>query len=126
MIQAFLLLLLLLQWFGDLAAGALRLPVPGMVLALGALLALLALRARWYGLARALPEGLDSVAGGLHAHLGLLFVPAGVGILAHGDLLAAEGPVILAAVVISTVTGIAVTAAIASLVPRAAAKKVAP
>jgi len=47
MIQAFLLLLLLLQWFGDLAAGALRLPLPGMVLALGALLALLALRARW-------------------------------------------------------------------------------
>lgn len=123
MIQAFLLLLLL-QWLGDVAAGALRLPVPGMVLGLGALLALLALRARRYGPARALPEGLDLLASGLHAHLGLLFVPAGVGILAHWDLLLAEGPAILASILISTGIGIGVTAAIASLVPGVAAKKV--
>lgn len=125
MIQAFVLLLAL-QWLGDLAAEALRLPVPGMVLGLGALLALLALRTRLYGTARALPEGLGSVAGSLHAHLGLLFVPAGVGILAHGDLLAAEGTAILAAVITSTVIGIAVTGAIACLVPHSAAKKAAP
>ena len=125
MIQAFFLLLVL-QWLGDLAAEALRLPLPGMVLGLGALLALLALRARLYGAAQALPEGLGAVAGSLHAHLGLLFVPAGVGILAHGDLLAAEGTAILAAVITSTVIGIAVTGAIASLVPHSAAKKAAP
>ncbi|WP_198372328.1 CidA/LrgA family protein [Roseomonas rosulenta] len=124
MIQAFLLLLAL-QWLGDLAAAALRLPVPGMVLGLGALAALLALRAHRHGAARAVPEGLDAVARGLHANLGLLFVPAGVGILGHGRLLAAEGPAILAAILGSTVIGIAVTAAVAALAPRAAAKEAA-
>jgi putative effector of murein hydrolase LrgA (UPF0299 family) len=121
MIQAFLLLVLL-QWLGDLAAAALRLPVPGMVLGLGALLALLALRSRRLGAARALPDGLDELARGLHAQLGLLFVPAGVGILAHRDLLAAEGVAILAAVIGSTLAGIAATAAIAGLAPRLTAR----
>jgi putative effector of murein hydrolase LrgA (UPF0299 family) len=121
MIQAFLLLVLL-QWLGDLAAAALRLPVPGMVLGLGVLLALLALRAHRHGPARAVPEGLDTVARGLHANLGLLFVPAGVGILAYRGVLAAEGPAILVAILGSTVIGIATTAVIASFAPRAVAK----
>jgi putative effector of murein hydrolase LrgA (UPF0299 family) len=121
MIQAFLLLVLL-QWLGDLVAAALRLPVPGMVLGLGALLALLALRSRRLGPAQALPEGLENVARGLHAQLGLLFVPAGVGILAHRDLVAAEGLAILVAVLVSTLAGIAVTATIAQRVPRLLAR----
>jgi holin-like protein len=122
MIQAFLLLVLL-QWLGDLAATALHLPVPGMVIGLAALVALLALRGRRHGPARAVPDGLDAVARGLHANLGLLFVPAGVGILVHRELLATEGPAILAAILVSTAIGIAVTAAVASRAPRAAAKE---
>lgn len=125
MIQAFLLLVLL-QWLGDLVAAALRLPVPGMVLGLGALLALLALRAHRHGPARAVPEGLDALARGLHANLGLLFVPAGVGILAHSGLLVAEGPAIVAAILGSTAIGIATTAAVAAQAVRDAAKEQAP
>jgi holin-like protein len=121
MIQAFLLLVLL-QWLGDLLAAALRVPVPGMVIGLAALLALLALRDRGVPAACAATAGLEEVARGLHAHFGLLFVPAGVGILAHRGLLAAEGLAILAAVLASTLLGIAVTAAVAVLWPRRTAR----
>jgi putative effector of murein hydrolase LrgA (UPF0299 family) len=112
--QAFLLLVAL-QFAGDVAAGGLGLPVPGMVLGLAALVAILWLRARRLGRERAVPAALASVAGGLHATLGLLFVPAGVGILAHLSLFADEGGAILAAVFGSTLAAIAATAAIATL-----------
>jgi putative effector of murein hydrolase LrgA (UPF0299 family) len=111
--QAFLLLVAL-QLAGDVAAGGLGLPVPGMVLGLAALVAILWLRARRLGRERAVPAALASVAGGLHATLGLLFVPAGVGILAHLSLFADEGGAILAAVFGSTLAAIAATAAIAT------------
>jgi len=111
--QAFLLLVSL-QLAGDVASRLAGLPVPGMVIGLALLFAILCLRARRLGRERAVPAGLAAVAGGLHATLGLLFVPAGVGILAHLPLFAHEGPAILAAVVASTLAAIAVTAAIAA------------
>lgn len=117
MIQAFLILLAA-QGAGELIATLADLPVPGMVLGLVLLLAAIAARAHLLGPARAVPGELASTAQGLHAHLGLLFVPAGVGIVAHADLLASEGLAILAAVIGSTVLGIATGAAIAALRPR--------
>lgn len=84
--------LLLCQLAGELLARALALPVPGPVLGMGLLL--LALLAR-----RGVPppEGLARPADGLLANLGLLFVPAGVGVVMHLDVLAAEGwPIALA------------------------------
>jgi holin-like protein len=111
--QAFLLLVGL-QLAGDVAARLARLPVPGMVIGLALLFAILCLRARLLGRERAVPAGLAAVAGGLHGTLGLLFVPAGVGILAHLPLFAHEGPAILAAVVASTLAALAATSAIAA------------
>jgi putative effector of murein hydrolase LrgA (UPF0299 family) len=116
MVQAFLILLLA-QTVGDWLAGALRLPAPGMVVGLALLLAAIAARGRLLGPDKAVPSSLPPVAQGLHAHLGLLFVPAGADIVAHLDVLAREGAAILVAVLGSTLIGIALTARIAAAAP---------
>jgi putative effector of murein hydrolase LrgA (UPF0299 family) len=123
MIQAFLLLVAL-QLLGDALAAGLGVPVPGMVIGLALLAAVLAWRGRMLGPERAIPAPLAALATGLHANLGLLFVPAGVGILAHRDLLATEGGAILVAVVVSTALAVWVTAAIASRRGQAAITRV--
>ena len=120
MIQDFLILLAA-QGAGEMIVAGAGLPAPGMVVGLALLFAAIAARGRLFGPARAVPSDLASAAQGLHAHLGLLFVPAGVGIVAHVDLLASEGIAILAAVIGSTALGIATGAAIAALRPRATA-----
>lgn len=112
MVQAFLVLVLA-QLAGETIAARSGLPLPGMVIGLVLLIALLAARARLLGAEHAVPEGLGAAAQGLHAHFGLLFVPAGADILSHLDLLAREGGAILAAVIGSTLVGIALAARIA-------------
>lgn len=107
------LALIALQLAGEFLVELAGFPVPGMVVGL-LLLCLLALRGRLLGAERAIPAGLDGVAKALHGHLGLLFVPAGAGILAQAVPLAADGVAILVAVLLSTVATIAVTARLAS------------
>lgn len=97
-----LALLLVLQAAGDGLAHALRLPVPGPVV--GMLLLILALRVE------RLRAAVHAIAELLLAHLSLLFVPVGVGVITHLDLLAHEGLPLLVAIVASTWTGMAVTA----------------
>lgn len=70
-----LLILLLFQGLGELLSQGLGLPLPGPVVGLLLLLAAIGLR---HG---RVPPVLDSVAAGLTAHLGLLFVPASVGVI---------------------------------------------
>ena len=111
-----------MQLTGEALAALLDLPLPGMVLGLVMLLGVIAWRARHLGAERAVPAELDALAKGLHGHFGLLFVPAGAGVLAQADLIAREGRAILAAVLVSTVLTIAVTAFIARGRPRRAAK----
>ncbi len=107
------LLLLGLQLAGEVVAAGLGLPLPGMVLGLLMLLGLLAWRARRLGPERAIPPELDALAKGLHGNLGLLFVPAGAGVLVQADLIAREGVAILLAILVSTAVTIAVTARLA-------------
>ncbi len=107
----FLTLLLVCQLAGEVIARATGLPVPGPVIGMALLFAGLALRG-------AVPDGLQATAGGLLRHLALLFVPAGVGIMAHLSLLADEGWPILAALLGSTVITIAVTAGLMQLLSR--------
>jgi putative effector of murein hydrolase LrgA (UPF0299 family) len=102
---------LLCQLAGEGLARGLGLPIPGPVL--GLLILFLALIAR----ERLLPEAepvaetpLGALAGFLLAHLSLLFVPAGVGILGQADLLAKHGVGLLVALVVSTAAALAVTA----------------
>lgn len=95
--------LLVFQLAGEALAVALALPVPGPVIGLALLLGALTVRG-------GAPAALRDMANGLLGHLSLLFVPAGVGVMVHLDLLAAEWLPIVAALVLGTVVTIAVTA----------------
>ena len=98
-----LLLLLACQLAGETAARAGLLPLPGPVL--GMILML--------GVLLAVPRAVDLVrpaAGVILANLSLLFVPAGVGVVAYLDQLRAHGLAIAAVIVLSTVAAILVGA----------------
>jgi putative effector of murein hydrolase LrgA (UPF0299 family) len=107
-----LLTLIAFQLAGDLIADATSAPVPGMIIGLVLLLACLWLRGRVLGAGRDIPKQLNCVAKGLHDHFGLLFVPAGAGVMANADHLASDGTALLASVAISTLTTLAVTSLI--------------
>jgi holin-like protein len=97
--------LLLCQLIGEAAVRLVGLPVPGPVLGLVLLLATLALR-------RGVPGSLESTASGLLKHFSLLFVPAGVGVLQHLGRIEAEWLAIAAALLVSSVATIVVTAVV--------------
>jgi holin-like protein len=80
------------------------LPLPGPVIGLFLLALLLAVRPVWR------PTALDKVAGGLLRHMGLLFVPAGVGLIDHLDLLRTQTVPLLVGLVGSTLLALVVTA----------------
>jgi holin-like protein len=98
-----LTLLLAYQLIGEVGVRALQLPVPGPVAGMLLLFLTLVVLGR-------VPESLSTSAGGLLAHLSLLFVPAGVGIMVHADRIAAEWLPITLALVVSTLLTMAVTA----------------
>jgi putative effector of murein hydrolase LrgA (UPF0299 family) len=100
------------QYLGDLMVDTLSLPVPGVVVGLLLLCSVLAFRGRWLGREEAIPAALNNVAKGLHDHLGLLFVPAGAGVVADADRLVTEGPALIAVLLLSTGAAIAVTSLI--------------
>lgn len=100
---AALALLLLFQLLGEALALVSGLPVPGPVLGMALLLAVLVWR----------PAGLQDLrptAQGMLQHLSLLFVPAGVGVMQHLQRLGNEALAIGVALVVSTLVGLAVTA----------------
>jgi len=94
--------LLALQSAGELLSRGLSLPFPGPVV--GMMLLLLALR---WPLVR---EPVAACADFLLAHLSLLFVPVGVGVMTHLSLVSQYGGRMLVVVVLSTLIGMAVTA----------------
>ena len=100
-----LTLLVSCQLAGEIAARALGLPLPGPVLGLLFLLAGLMLRDRLgHG---GPPEALQTTANGLLGHLGLLFVPAGVGVVTQLDVLRANWLAIGVSILVSTFLGLA-------------------
>ena len=98
-----LALLLALQTIGEVLSYALGLPIPGPVIGMVMLLALLAARP-------ALVTQLKGTTTTLLQHLSLLFVPAGVGVMVHWQRLSSEGVAIVVAIVVSTVLAIAAAA----------------
>ena len=94
--------LLVLQSAGELLSRGLSLPFPGPVV--GMMLLLLALR--W----PQVREPVAACANFLLAHLSLLFVPVGVGVMTHLSLVSQYGGRMLVVVVLSTLIGMAVTA----------------
>ena len=110
--------LLLLQTLGELLARALGLALPGPVL--GMLLLLLALR--WPFVARS----VGAVAEFLLSHLSLLFVPVGVGVMTHLDLLDRYGGRIVVVIVVSTALSLATTALLLNRLMRGRLDEAAP
>ncbi len=99
-------LLLLFQLFGEAVSRGFDLPIPGNVMGMGLLLLALMLnivKLQW----------LEEAAELLLSHLALFFVPAGVGVMVYGDLIAAEWLPISVATVLSTFVVMAVTGKLA-------------
>jgi holin-like protein len=99
-----LVVLLLCQSVGEGLSRALGVPLPGPVLGLLLCLVLLA----W----PAVRAPVGAAAEPLLQHLSLLFVPVGVGVIAHLDRVAQHGVPMLVALLASTLCGLAVTAAV--------------
>jgi holin-like protein len=103
-----ILILIGCQLVGELVREACALPIPGPVIGMFLLAAILVCRTNTSA-AKPIPQPLTSVAETLIAHMGLLFVPAGVGIIAEAGLLQKEWLPIMVALVGSTVLSVAVT-----------------
>lgn len=108
--------LLVFQLVGEVIAQVFGLPVPGPVIGLALLFATLVVRG-------GAGEQLRDTANGLLAHLSLLFVPAGVGVMVHFARLGDEWLPIAAALVGSTVLTIAATALTMRWLLRARARR---
>jgi putative effector of murein hydrolase LrgA (UPF0299 family) len=108
---ASLSLILLCQLIGEIAVRGLGLPMPGPVIGLLLLLILLLARDRFAPLARGplQGDGVERASRGLLAHLSLLFVPAGVGVVQQLDLLTQHGVAVLAILAVSVVVTLLVT-----------------
>ncbi len=94
--------LLAAQALGEVITRALALPLPGPVL--GMVLLLVALR--W----PSVRASVGVCANFLLAHLSLLFVPVGVGVMTHLGLVGQYGGRMLAVLMLSTALGLVVTA----------------
>ena len=110
---ASLSLILLCQLAGEVIVHGLGLPVPGPVLGLVFLLLLLLARDRFAILARGPLQGggVENASRGLLAHLSLMFVPAGVGVVQKLDLVAAHGIAIAVVLALSVVMTLLATVA---------------
>jgi holin-like protein len=104
-------LILLCQLAGEVIVRGLSLPMPGPVVGLVLLLLLLLARDRFGVLARGplQRDGVENASRGLLAHLSLLFVPAGVGVMQKLDVVADHGIAIAAVLAISVVLTLLVT-----------------
>jgi holin-like protein len=97
-----LAVLLGLQAAGEVSARGLGLPFPGPVI--GLLLLVLALHLPW------VRHHVVPTADTLLSHLSRLFVPVGVGVIMHLDVLGEHGAALLISLILSTWIGLLVTA----------------
>jgi holin-like protein len=104
-------LLLIYQLIGEVVVLGLGIPIPGPVLGMLLLFVTLLIHARSN-------DSLDQASSTLLSHLSLLFVPAGVGIIVHLNLIALEWFPILLTLLLSTLITLAATAGILWLATR--------
>ncbi len=105
-------LILLCQLLGEIVVRGFGAPIPGPVVGLIILLLLLQGRDR-LDLLRRGPlgdGGVERAASGMLAHLSLLFVPAGVGVVQHLDLVSSHGVAIFVILAVSAIVTLVVTA----------------
>jgi holin-like protein len=122
---ASLSLILLCQLAGEVVVRGFALPMPAPVVGLVLLLGLLLARDRFAVLARGPLQqgGVEALSKNMLAHLSLLFVPAGVGVVQKLDLVAAHGLAVVAVLAASVVITLLVTVATFLLASRLMARK---
>ncbi len=98
-----ILILLLFQALGEVLVRLLRVPVPGPVAGMGLLFL-------WLQARGGAGRRLERVSRELLQHLGLFFVPAGVGVVVLGPRLLAAWKPLLAAIILGTLVTLIVTA----------------
>lgn len=96
-------LLLVCQLAGEAVHRFAGVPVPGSVIGMALLLV-------WLALVRRERLSLEKVTAWLTAHLAIMFVPAAVGLMNEGPVLARHGVAIIVATAISTLLTLVVTA----------------
>lgn len=101
--------LLLYQLVGEVFARLLSLPIPGPVIGMALLFCTLVIRDR---MGLPMPQEFQQTANKLLQHLSLLFVPAGTGVMLYLQLIAQEWLPIIAALIVSTMGAMTVTALI--------------
>src|ERR1700681_4906763 len=94
--------LIVLQLIGEIIVRVSGLPVPGAVIGLVLLYGMLVLRGE-------IPDEMSRTSGFLLQNLGVLFVPAGVGVIAYLPMIAAQWWSILLVLLVSVTATIAVT-----------------
>lgn len=100
--MAAIFLLVLLQLIGESVVQLSGLPVPGAIIGLVLLYVILLWRGQ-------VSDEMSRTSGFLLQNLGVLFVPAGVGVIAYLPLIAAQWWVILLVLLVSVCTTIAIT-----------------
>jgi putative effector of murein hydrolase LrgA (UPF0299 family) len=119
MLQGFFILLAC-QLLGESVSRGLHVPIPGPVLGIMLLLLLLAVRGWQTGEDPARSDTpVGFAADGLLRYLGLLFVPAGVGIVQSFHLVLSNGVAVIVALVGSTLITLVVTVFVFRMVSRA-------
>lgn len=88
-------IILAAQLVGEVLARLLALPIPGPVIGMALLLL-------GFMVSKPLADRILPTSQGILAHLSLLFVPAGVGVISHAEVLGASGLALMAALVGST------------------------
>jgi putative effector of murein hydrolase LrgA (UPF0299 family) len=113
-------LILFCQLVGEAIARGLALPVPGPVLGMALMFVVLIARDCVGAAAPGFLKSGEVEATGknLLAHLSLLFIPAGVGVVRNLDVLAANGVALAAALIGSTVLALLASVATFRLVSR--------
>jgi len=101
--------LLVFQLIGEIiswySGGAVPASVIGLVLA-----AFVLALTRWHSQLQTTQQNIISTSNFLLANLGLFFVPAGVGIIKHFDIIARYGAALMVTIILSTLVTLAVTA----------------
>jgi holin-like protein len=94
--------LITLQLIGESIVQVSGLPVPGAIIGLILLYAILA----WRG---EIPDEMSRTSSFLLQNLGVLFVPAGVGVIAYLPMIATEWWIILLVLLVSVIATVAIT-----------------
>ena len=112
-------IILICQLIGETISHAFALPVPGPVIGMVLLIAVLAVKERFGPILHG-PEryAIERTGSTLLKSLSLLFVPAGVGIVDKLDIITKHGTALAASILISTILALIVSAVVFAVTAR--------